>query len=132
MPEVKKFNTVPNQRVIGNTVKAPCSDKKKEDYYARTNIIVMEKAMSKLSGNRFKFWMYFSKNRSGYSFALSKQDVLRVCGFSHNTYTAVFNELVKEGFLVETSRNHYDFYEVSQIPEEEIMITIHKEEGFRF
>ena len=35
---------------------------------------------------------------NNYTFALSKVDTMAWCGFSKNTYTAAFNELVKEGF----------------------------------
>lgn len=56
--------------------------------------------MGKLSGNAFKMWVYLGKNKDNYTFALSKVDTLDWCGFSKNTYTSAFNELVKAGFLI--------------------------------
>ena len=60
--------------------------------------------------------------------------IMAWCGFSKNTYTAAFNELVKEGYLIESKEgsSHYDFYEVSQLPPKEPTITVHKEEPREF
>ena len=81
-------------------------------------------------------WVYLGKNQNNYTFALSKVDALKWCGFSKNTYGAAFKELVEEGYLVQSDKqsNHYDFYEVSQKQEEEEQptITVHKEENSGF
>ena len=92
----------------------------------------MQEAMLKLGGNAFKMWCYLGKNQNNYTFALSKVDTLAWCGFSKNTYTAAFKELVEEGFLVasDSKKNHYDFYEVSQKKEVEPTITVHKDLTF--
>ncbi len=126
MPE-----TVENQRTI-TTNKAPHSSSRKEDYYTPINLNAMQEAMLKLGGNAFKMWCYLGKNQNNYTFALSKVDTLAWCGFSKNTYTAAFKELVEEGFLVasDSKKNHYDFYEVSQKKEVEPTITVHKDFTF--
>ena len=83
--------------------------------------------MSSLSPNAFKMWVYLGKNQNNYTFALSRVDTLKWCGFSKNTYTTVFNELEKKGYLVKSKGNHYDFFEIPPKEPEEPTITIHKE-----
>lgn len=125
--------TVPNQRTI-KTNKAPHSGTKAEEYYTPINLTALQKAMTRLGGNAFKMWCYLGKNQNNYTFALSRVDTLAWCGFSKNTYTAAFNELVEKGFLVQAKdgSNHYDFYEVSTKPEKTPTITVHKEEPKEF
>ena len=119
------MNTVPNQRTV-TTNKEQCD---KSHLYTPINLEAMHDAMQKLSGNAYKLWSYLGKNQNDYTFALSRADVMEWCGFSKNTYTSAFNELIEEGFLMqrEDSKNHYDFYEISQ-NKEEVTITTHKEE----
>ena len=127
------MGTVPNQRTI-TTKKAAHSGSKAEEYYTPINLIALKEAMQHLGGNAFKMWCYLGKNQNNYTFALSKVDTMAWCGFSKNTYTAAFNELVKEGYLIESKEgsSHYDFYEVSQLPPKEPTITVHKEEPREF
>lgn len=84
--------------------------------------------MGTLSPNAFKMWVYLGKNQNDYTFALSKVDTLKWCGFSKNTYTTVFNELENKGYLVKGKGNHYDFFEIPpEEPGEPTTITIHKD-----
>lgn len=130
------MQTVANQRTI-TTKKEPCSSKSAEEYYTTINLKALEIAMSSLSANAFKMWVYLGKNQNNYTFALSKVDTLKWCGFSKNTYSTVFKELESKGFLVreKENSNHYDFYELPREEEDQPMITIHKEDpekGFVF
>lgn len=120
------METVSNQRTI-TTRKEPCS-KAADQHYTAINLNALETAMSILSANAFKMWVYLGKNQNNYTFALSKVDTLKWCGFSKNTYTTVFRELESKGFLVRSkaNSNHYDFYELPK-EEEQPVITIHKE-----
>ena len=122
------IETVENQRVI-TTNKEKCSGNVPAEYYTPINLIALREAMSKLGGSAFKMWVYLGKNQNNYTFALSKVDAMAWCGFSKNTYKAAFEELVEEGYLVQTAAgsNKYDFFEVSQKQEQPI-ITIHKQE----
>ena len=120
------METSANQRVI-TTRKEKCSNKNKKEYYTITNLIALELAMSSLSPNAFKMWVYLGKNQNNYTFALSKVDTLKWCGFSKNTYTSAFNELEDKGYLVKSKSNHYDFFEIPPEEPEEPTITIHKE-----
>lgn len=120
--------TVANQRTV-TTKKEKCSGNVAAEYYTPINLNALKEAMKELSGSAFKMWVYLGKNQNNYTFALSKVDAMAWCGFSKNTYTAAFNELVKEGYLVRAAENsnHYDFYEVARKQEQPI-ITVHKEE----
>ena len=116
--------TVPNQRVI-TTHKEKCG-KDKENFYTIINLFALESAASNLSGSAFKLWIYLAKNQDRYKIALSRVDTMRFCGFSKNTYTAAFGELVDKGYLIQRDNNtYYDFYEKPQ--EETIIVKIHKE-----
>lgn len=122
------METVANQRVI-TTKKEPCSKKAATQYYTAINLKALELAMSSLSPNAFKMWVYLGKNKDNYTFALSKVDTLKWCGFSKGTYSKAFDELEDKGFLVKSKENsnHYDFYELPKEEEEDLpVITIHK------
>ena len=127
------METVSNQRVI-TTNKEPCSKKSAEEYYTPINLKALELAMSSLSPNAFKMWVYLGKNQNNYTFALSKVDTLKWCGFSKGTYKTAFDELESKGFLVKVKdgSNHYDFYEIPKEEEDPPVITIHKQQSGSF
>lgn len=127
------MQTVENQRVI-TTNKEPCSKKSAEEYYTPINLKALELAMSSLSPNAFKMWVYLGKNQNNYTFALSKVDTLKWCGFSKGTYKNAFDELENKGFLVKQKEgsNHYDFYEIPKEEEDQPVITIHKQQSSSF
>lgn len=114
--------TVANQKLI--TTKSAKHDK--NNLYAVINIEAMEKAMALLKPNTYKVWCYMAKNQNNYTFALSCVDACRFCKMSKPTYLSCVQELIDTGYLVNTSGNAYDFYEM--LPEEkEIMeITVKK------
>jgi hypothetical protein len=115
------MNTVPNQKTI-KTNKELCD---KSHYYTQINLDALQYAMSDLKGEAFKLWVYLGKNINGYTFALSPVDAITNWGIgSKSSYTRAVKELIDKGYLVETSPNHYDFYELPK--NEEIQITIHK------
>lgn len=107
--------TNPNQKTI-KVQKEPCDDK--GNTYARINLGALQAAMIDLKGESFKLWCYFSKNQYGYEFALSKVDVIKWGVGSKSSYDRAVRELIDKGYLVETSSNHYDFYE---IPKDEVI-----------
>jgi hypothetical protein len=78
--------------------------------------------------------VYLGKNQNNYTFALSKVDTLKWCGFSKGTYKNAFDELVEKGYLVQANKgsNHYDFYEVPREDEQQPVITIHKDQSSSF
>lgn len=114
------METVANQKTI--TTRGAKHDK--ENIYAMLNIEAMGAAMEQLKPNTFKVWCYLAKNQNNYTFALSAVDTCKYCNISKPTYLSCIQELIAIGYLVNTSGNHYDFYEM--LPEESITITIKK------
>lgn len=88
------------------------------------NIDAMYKAMALLKPNTFKVWCYMAKNQNNYTFALSCVDVCAFCKMSKPTYLSSIQELIEAGYLVNTSGNSYDFYEM--LPDDTINVTIKK------
>lgn len=114
------MTTVANQKTI--TTKGAPHDK--NNIYAMLNIEAMKQAMTQLKPNAFKVWCYLAKNQNNYTFALSCTDACEFCNISKPTYLSAIQELIAVGYLVNTSGNHYDFYE--QLPDEIISVTIKK------
>lgn len=100
--------TNPNQKTI-KVQKELCDDK--GNYYARINLEALQVAMIDLKGESFKLWCYFSKNQSGYEFALSSVDAIKWGVGSKSSYDRAVRDLIEKGYLVETSKNHYNFFE---------------------
>lgn len=115
------MKTVPNQKVV--TTKSAKHDK--DNIYALININAMATAMSMLKPNAYKLWCYMAKNQNDYTFALSCADACEFCKMSKPTYLASVQELIDNGYLVNTSGNSYDFYEMLPA-EEELNITVKK------
>ena len=114
--------TVPNQKVV-TVQKEECSRK---DLYATYNLNALQCAMINLKGESFKLWMYLGKNQDGYSFALSSTDAVKWGIGSVSSYNRAVKELTEKGYLVRSSGNFYDFYELPKA--EDIIVTVHKEE----
>lgn len=115
--------TFSNQKTI--TTKSAKHDK--ENIYAKINIEAMEQAMALLKPNTYKLWCYMAKNQNNYTFALSCVDACKFCKMSKPTYLDCVQELIAAGFLVNTSGNHYDFFEM--LPKEEAMEVTVKKNG---
>lgn len=114
-------DTVPNQRVI--TTRGTIHDEK--HIYAKLSIEAMEEAMALLKPNTYKLWCYMAKNQNNYTFALSCVDACKFCKFTKPTYLGCVDELIATGYLVETSGNHYDFYEKLPV-DDTISVTVKK------
>ena len=102
------INTVPNQK----TIKIQKEKSDKNNLYAIFNLEALQHAMIDLKGESFKLWCYLNKNQSGYTFALSKVDAIKWGIGSASSYARAVQELKDKGYLLETSPNHYDFYEL--------------------
>lgn len=113
--------TVPNQKTI-SVQKEKCNA---EELYSMYNLCALQHAMLDLKGEAFKLWVYIGKNQHGYTFGLSKVDAIAWGVGSKSSYDRAVKELIEKGYLVETSPNHYDFFELPQ-EEEEFIITVNK------
>lgn len=103
-----KIKTVPNQKVV-KVNKEPCS---KSNLYAAINLKAMEQAAIELDAGAFKLWVYFAKNQNNYNFALSSKDVEETFGMKIKQYNNAVETLIEKKYLVNTSGNNYNFYEV--------------------
>lgn len=117
------MKTVANQKTIAISKEA-CDNKCKENHYSKINLKALQDAIIDLDGNAFKLWVYFAKNQDGYTFALSPIDAIKWGIGSKKTYDRAVKKLIQEKYLVETSKNHYTFYEVSQ--KEKPLVTVNK------
>lgn len=84
----------------------------KNNLYATINLEALQCAMIDLKGESFKLWCYLTKNQNGYEFALSKVDAIKWGIGSKSSYDRAVAELIEKKYLVETSSNHFDFYEL--------------------
>lgn len=100
-------NTVANQKTV-KIQKELCDT---QHLYAPINLDALQSAMIDLKGESFKMWIYLSKNRSGYEFALSRVDAIKWGIGSSSSYDRAIAELRAKGYLVEVSPNHFEFYE---------------------
>ena len=116
------METVANQKTI-KVQKEECS---KSHLYAMYNLDALQAAMIDLKGESFKMWCYLGKNQNGYQFALSMVDAIKWGIGSKSSYNRAIAELKEKGYLVETSTNHYDFYEVPK-QDETMIITVKKD-----
>ena len=101
------METNPNQK----TVKVQKENSNKDNRYAIYNLEALNNALIDLKGESFKLWCYLNKNQNNYEFALSKVDAIKWGIGSKSSYDRAVAELISKGYLVETSHNHFDFYE---------------------
>ena len=116
------MESVANQKTI-KVQKEQCD---KAHLYALYNLDALQYAMIDLKGESFKLWVYLGKNQNGYTFALSKVDAIKWGIGSKSSYDRAVKELIEKGYLVETSKNHFDFYEIPPKATEEMIITVNK------
>lgn len=100
--------TYPNQR----TVKIHREDIK-TDFLGIKNENWMAAARD-LRAHAFLLYLYFASNANNFSLALSQKAVQEAIGMPRSTYHDQIKVLVNKGYLVETSSNHYDFFEKPQ------------------
>lgn len=110
-----KQQKYPNQRTI--TVNKALTDKTHK--FTANNLEALDEAARRLvSKGGFKLYMYLAKNQNKYNFNLYSSDFMLWGSMAATAYTTAFKELEKEGYLVETSKGNYIFYDKSQKPEE--------------
>lgn len=99
----------PNQKIVYIGERLP---RDTEHPYTEQSIEAMRHAASELSGDRFKVWMYLSKNRDDFTLELSQKDMLK-WGVKKDTYQRAVNDLIDLGYLVEIDkeRNEWEFIE---------------------
>lgn len=102
--------TSPNQKTI-QVKKEKCD---KQNYYAAINLNALQLAAADLKSGAFKLWIYFAKNQPNFELALSNKAVADSFGIKKDQYDKAVKELITKGYLIETSKNHFDFYEIAK------------------
>lgn len=65
-------------------------------------------AMQNLSFTGFKLYMYCASNAEGYTFGLSREDVVKHTNIKDRSYFAAVNELIDQGYLIYTREKATD------------------------
>ena len=104
------FKTSPNQKTI-TVCKELCD---KQHYYTMINLNALQSAASDLKSGAFKLWVYLAQNQNNYTFALSNKAVAETFGIKKDQYDKAVKELIEKGYLIETSKNKYNFVELAQ------------------
>lgn len=98
--------TVPNQRIVHIHRERPASDFlgiKNENWQAASCV---------LGAHALRFYLYLAENADNYTLTMSPAALSRDIGMPRSTSHDQFCRLVDLGYLVQTSGNLYEFYEV--------------------
>lgn len=101
------MKTYPNQKVI--TINKAKADR--ENTYATINKECLMKAITELTHNELKIYLYLASNQNGFQLALSSADIADKTNASKRKIQESINSLIEKGYLVETGSNSYDFIE---------------------
>ena len=100
--------TFPNQRMVRVHREAAKSDFlgiKNENWQA---------ASRDLGAHALQLYLYLASNANNYTVALSPVAVRQAIGIARSTYHDQFHKLVDRGYLVPSTGNTFEFYEVPQ------------------
>lgn len=104
------YRTSPNQKTI-TICKELCD---KQHFYTMINLNALEKAAQTLKAGAFKLWIYLAQNQNNYTFALSNKAVAEYFGIKKDQYDSAVKELIEKGYLIETTKNKYNFLELAE------------------
>lgn len=83
-------------------------------------------AMQELSGEAaIKVYIYLCSNQNNFNLDFSPKHCAMACGISENSARNATKQLIEKGYLVQDSKNHYQF---SESPQKKPIIQIGKEE----
>ena len=100
--------TFPNQRTV--TVHREAA---KADFLGILNTN-WQYAARDLGPYALALYLYFASNANGYTFALSPAAVKQAIGMAQSTFRDQLDKLMLKGYVVETSSNNLEFFEVPQ------------------
>lgn len=124
--------SVPNQKIINKAVNDKYTGKPEDGgNFARIHLDAMNYAMKDLTPVQFKVWCYLCRIAPGTTdWEVSPADALQNWGISKDSFQKSIRVLIEKKYLVETSPNHFDFYDKPKEDKEEIIyITREKENG---
>ena len=100
--------TVPNQRIV--TIHREAA---KSDFLGIRNEN-WQYAARDLGAHALMLYLYLASNKNGYTLALSPAAIRETIGMARSTFYDQFLKLVQKGYLVPSSTNGFDFFEVPQ------------------
>lgn len=68
-----------------------------------------------LTASEFALYMYLISNQHGYTFGLSKEDVIEQTGISARSYTSAVQSLITKGYLIYTHEQATDGKEIAPL-----------------
>ena len=92
---------IPNVKPKQKEIRVKRSQCDKDNPFTTLNLAYLNPTLFNLSGNTFKVWAWFCKNKEGYQFALSGTKVQEDCHISKGTYDKAIKELIDNGYLRE-------------------------------
>lgn len=104
---------VPNQKVVYIGERLPRDG---EHPYTEQSIEAMAHAAKELNGDRFKVWMYLSKNRDDFRLELSQKAVENEWGVKKDTFQRAIKDMIDLGYLVEID-NERNMWKFEELPE---------------
>ena len=104
------IKTNPEQKIV-KVNKQPTDNTKRENYYAKINLVAMSNAAIDLDAGAFKLWIYFAKNQDNYEFALSSKDAAENFGLKKKQYDNAVAQLIDKGYLNQIAGLKYSFCE---------------------
>lgn len=112
--EIRAVYVVPNQKMV--RCHNPSTTLTEGNDFDVVIHSIDSQAMSDLSGNGYKLYAYFRKNKDGYTFALSPADACAYTGLKDKAYHAAVKELIEKHYLTENGEgtNLYDFSIIAQ------------------
>lgn len=116
------ITTYPNQRMIGINREMPQKTKGSQRPYIVAYWDNVAAASKKLNGVAFKLYCYCLGNSDKYNLVFSPRDFTNQFGGSIKSAQTAFNELKENGYLKDLGHNHYEFYEVPQIPQSTVFV----------
>ena len=74
-------------------------------------------AMKALKPATFNIYLYLISNTEGYTFGLSKQDIIEKTGIGERSYTTAIQTLIEKGYLIYTGQMATDGIESAPLYE---------------
>ena len=106
MTNINVYHTSPNQKTV--ITKKTYSDKK--CVYGKCNVDATLAAAKELSDRAFKLYVRMNLHQDKHRYALSPKAIQDEIGMSDKRYRAAVNELIDNGYLIESSKHARVFF----------------------
>lgn len=72
----------------------------------------IQNAMGELSHSAFKVYIYLLFNKTNFTLAYSPEYISKIANMCKQTSRKALKQLIQKGYLIQTDKYNYDFYEV--------------------